>query len=563
MAYVINKSQSGNITIPDGQAEATSTSLTLLGKNFAGYGGIVATNFVHMLENFSNTTAPAHPINGQLWYDNNTSQKTLKVYDAPNGVWKKLAGISVGASEPGNAVTGDLWWNTALSQLKGYTGSSWILIGPANTGFGISGQVVVEIPDNLASTHVVIKEYIYDVLIAVYSKDAAFTHGGTGDAADMVSGFSVIKPGVNLATNIANIQFNGNANNALQLNNLSSTDFLRANIPSLTTSTLTVKTDTGFYVGDGSDLVLNVSNGKDVGITNQTTNGNITISVSGTGQAMLPAAYSISDTYSLTTKQYVDNAVLTANASVNALTLFRTGANNIEGNIAPAVGNTNVFTFGTSTARFNNMYSTTFTGNLSGNVSGTTATLTGNISAGNANITGLVTTNTLTVTSNTTTGNVVPSLNNVYDLGSASNKYRTLYCGNITGTAYQAQYADLAEVYSADAEYEAGTVLIIGGEQEVTQSTIACDTKVIGIVSSAPAYIMNSEATGVKVALLGRVPCKVTGRITKGDRLVTSDIAGHAMAIGLGDLASGCIVGKALQDFNGNSGTIEVFVDRM
>lgn len=101
------------------------------------------------------------------------------------------------------------------------------------------------------------------------------------------------------------------------------------------------------------------------------------------------------------------------------------------------------------------------------------------------------------------------------------------------GTATSAQYADLAELYTADAEYEPGTVLKIGGEAEVTQTTDAFCPEVFGIVSTNPAYLMNSacEGTSVAIALEGRVPCKVIGPVKKGQRLVASEQPGVARAV--------------------------------
>lgn len=118
--------------------------------------------------------------------------------------------------------------------------------------------------------------------------------------------------------------------------------------------------------------------------------------------------------------------------------------------------------------------------------------------------------------------------------GNKINKGLTLGAGmKMHGTATTAEYADLAELYTSDAEYDAGTVLKIGGEAEVTQTTIEYCPEVFGIVSSNPAYLMNSgaEGTTVPVALEGRVPCKVIGEVHKGQRLIASDTPGVARAV--------------------------------
>ena len=152
--------------------------------------------------------------------------------------------------------------------------------------------------------------------------------------------------------------------------------------------------------------------------------------------------------------------------------------------------------------------------------------------------------------------------------------------GNATGnignsTAYfntafvkstSAQYADLAEMYVADQKYPPGTVLEFGGANEVTQTTRGHSTAVAGIVSTNPSYLMNATQTGdnvVAVALVGRVPCRVVGTIQKGDRLVSSAIAGTATAYNPSEYQPGCIIGKALEDYNSiNDGVIEVAVGR-
>jgi len=120
------------------------------------------------------------------------------------------------------------------------------------------------------------------------------------------------------------------------------------------------------------------------------------------------------------------------------------------------------------------------------------------------------------------------------------------------GRATEAEYADLAEIYSSDADYEPGTVLMIGGEAEVTQTTEAFSPDVFGIVSTNPAYLMNSTAEGVAVALEGRVPCKVIGPVRKGQRLVSSEEPGVARAVSDYERQEALdwyrIVGRALAD---------------
>jgi hypothetical protein len=138
--------------------------------------------------------------------------------------------------------------------------------------------------------------------------------------------------------------------------------------------------------------------------------------------------------------------------------------------------------------------------------------------------------------------------------------------GVINGTATSARYADLAENYVADASYEPGTVLVFGGSHEISIATDSHTPAIAGIVSTKPAHLMNSECEGefvLPVALQGRAPCKVTGKIRKGDRLVASTIAGFATVMDKTLYEPGCIIGKALEDFEGDAGVIEVVVGRV
>jgi len=174
--------------------------------------------------------------------------------------------------------------------------------------------------------------------------------------------------------------------------------------------------------------------------------------------------------------------------------------------------------------------------------------------------------NTDTITFNArAASDLLPSTNNARSLGSGALKWNTVYATTFDGTALTAKYADLAENYQADAEYEPGTVLIFGGAAEVTITTIKDDHRVAGIVSTNPAYLMNSDLQGanvVSVALQGRVPCKVLGKVRKGDLLVSSAIPGYAM-VGQAP-AVGTVIGKALENKDSEGkGIIEAVVGRV
>ena len=151
--------------------------------------------------------------------------------------------------------------------------------------------------------------------------------------------------------------------------------------------------------------------------------------------------------------------------------------------------------------------------------------------------------------------------NGVGNIGNATNYFNTVFA-----KATSAQYADLAEMYVADTDYTPGTVVEFGGNSEITITTVTHSTQVAGIISTQPAYLMNSTQAGehpLEVALVGRVPCSVVGTIRKGDRLVSSDRPGIAQALDMNQYQPGCIIGKALAEYNSTEpGVIEVAVGR-
>jgi hypothetical protein len=168
-----------------------------------------------------------------------------------------------------------------------------------------------------------------------------------------------------------------------------------------------------------------------------------------------------------------------------------------------------------------------------------------------------------TFTTDITTPAILKSgTNGTGDIGQTANRYGTVWANTFSGVSTTARYADLAEKYSADAEYEPGTVLHFGGEAEVT----LCDTdmcrKVAGVVTTAPAHLMNSELEGVTaaIALQGRVPCKVVGPVAKGDMMVS---AGNGYARAEENPVLGAVIGKSLENFDGAEGVIEVAVGRL
>jgi hypothetical protein len=272
MAYTINLTD-GTIfaTIADGTIN-TASSMTLVGKNYAGYGEFLDENFIHLLENSSNTTAPGAPIEGQLWWDSGLG--LLKVYNG--STFKTISAATAQSTAPTSNVTGDLWYDTTNAQLKVWTGSAFLLVGPAFTaGTGTTGAIVDTILDNTSTSHVVIKFYVEDDVIAIMSKDAAFTPQSA--IPGWGSGQQVL-PGMTMSTASATYLFQGTATDAQLLDGIDSTGFLSSTANDTTSGTLGVLNDTGLSVGVDSDLRMSVS-GVNTTIANQTSNGNLVFSV--------------------------------------------------------------------------------------------------------------------------------------------------------------------------------------------------------------------------------------------------------------------------------------------
>ena len=180
--------------------------------------------------------------------------------------------------------------------------------------------------------------------------------------------------------------------------------------------------------------------------------------------------------------------------------------------------------------------------------------VTGTVTGGNFTTAGIITVNSgaaaTAIVNGATTG--------VGNIGSSTVAFNTVFAKATT-----AQYADLAEMYAADADYAPGTVVDFGGTQEITISATAASDRIAGVVSTDPAHLMNSTQQGehvIAVALTGRVPTRVTGTVWKGAMMISAG-NGHAQACATPSI--GTVIGKSLEDFSGDSGMIHVVVGRL
>ena len=276
MAYTINLTD-GTIfaTVADGTIN-TASSMTLVGKNYAGYGEFLDENFIHLLENGSNTTAPGAPLTGQLWWDK--TNNVMKVYNGTT--FKVISAATASSSAPTSNVAGDLWFDTTNQQLKVYNGSAFILVGPASTsGQGTSGAIVTTVQDTSLVDHVIVQLYVNNVIVAIVSKDATFTPGGSG-----ITGFATVGPGIQLSSSVSGAVFGGTATDADALDGLASTQFLRSDVNDTTSGTLGVLNDTGLTVGADQDAKISVTTANSaVTIANQTSGANLIFQVNVAG----------------------------------------------------------------------------------------------------------------------------------------------------------------------------------------------------------------------------------------------------------------------------------------
>lgn len=567
-------------TIADGTIN-TASSMTLVGKNYAGYGQFLDTNFMHLLENSSDSTAPAAPLTGQLWWDKGNG--LLKVYNGTT--FKTISAATASASAPTGAVTGDLWFDTANQQLKAWTGSNWLLIGPNFTSSqGQTGAFAETINDNGGNPKTITSLYVNNARVGVVYDAASFI-----PQASLLSTFPTIYPGITLTT-ANSASFAGTANNAVYINSLSSTQFMRSDAATSTTGVLRVLNNSGLFVGT-SNAVSITQSGSDGKISSTISGQSLIIDANVGGTPTTVATVSGANGNFVINTAAVVGTTLTAAGNITGGNI-RTGGqvsatgNITGGNIITATATvTTVNATGTITANVvvANNITVNANANVTGNVAGsffigngsqltgiTLATSAqkivngsteancgapgGNINVnigGTSNVAvffsgGQVIKGSLTVNQDGGTTAILNGAGNaIGNIGSSSS-----YFNRVFATSTTALYADVAERFAADEVMEPGTVVELGGIKEITRSREPLSDNVFGVISNRAAFLMNGGAgeddTHPPVAMTGRVPVRVMGKINKGDRLVSAGM-GIARAALPGEATSFNVIGRALE----------------
>jgi hypothetical protein len=505
MAYKINNTFGTLlVTLPDGTIDTSTTDLTLFGKGYAGFGEKLNENFVQLLENFNNTSAPDNKIQGQLWFDQ--TNKQINVYTGAK--WKPVGSTTNSTSSPTNAVQGDLWFDTANNQLYVYTGSVWTLIGPTSiAGSGVTQVVTEVVQDNTGVFRSILKLVTQDTVVGVVS-NLAFTPSATEEnaVALIAAGFSSVAQGIQLSSTVSNAKFRGTATNSDALGGVAVANFLRSDQNDSTTGHLEIQNDNGLRIGASNDIEM-VMSGDNFSIANVTEDGDISFKVNdgGVTKTVMTMTGStgnidVSGDFRITGNLTIDGDTVTSNTSTltvedNIIELNR--------NVSSAAGMPNysglkVNRGETSSATEQDLFwvwdetfaddGTTIYGNAGG---AWTAFASGG-------------------------GDTELSAPTLVDIRA----------NVVHATSTAAQYADLAERYEADCELSVGDVVILGGHAEITKCIKELDDAVFGVVSESPAFLMNAQAgnndTHPMIALKGRVLVKLRGTGQAGDRIVSA-----------------------------------------
>jgi hypothetical protein len=275
MAYTVNKTNSAaspnQYIVQDGVVN-TQTDLSFIGKGYAGYGELIAENFLHLLENFAAPTEPTKPVQGQLYYDSDNNR--LKVYTG-NLFVPAGGNVPYQPTQPTGIQQGDLWIDSDIGQLFFYDGSASVLVGPPASTGSLNGFVFENVTDSTTASQPITKWYSDGTLIAIVS-DTEFT------PQTAITGFPTVYKGITFTTSPSGIKLNGTATDSDALGGIAAASFLRSDANDTTTGTLGIVNDSGLTVGADNDLSITVD-GNGVIFSNTAQNTDITFKINDGG----------------------------------------------------------------------------------------------------------------------------------------------------------------------------------------------------------------------------------------------------------------------------------------
>ena len=260
MAYQIDRfNGTFLVSVDDQTLNSTATDLRFVGRNYSGYGEIENENFLHLLENFANSSAPPRAISGQTWFD--TSTKKLKIYDGNK--FKVTTGAEASATAPTGLAIGDFWWDNQNEQIKVWNGTEFVLVGPEKSPiYGDTSTAPAVVKDSVGSDQQIIKFQVGGEVIAIVSRSTF----NLNTVINPITGFGLLKPGINFINSDPTTgetsgthRFIGTSSNAERLGGFVATDYLRSGNTSFI-SQVSFK-DNGFAVGDQDDFRLTIVNG--------------------------------------------------------------------------------------------------------------------------------------------------------------------------------------------------------------------------------------------------------------------------------------------------------------
>jgi hypothetical protein len=559
MTYSIqNYSGSKTYTVTDGYVDRADLDIDLVGKGTLGYGQSLNTNFLKILENFNGDTPPPKAVEGQLWWRH--SQQQLYVYNAA-GAFVSLNPVSVTAFDMGNIHIQD------SSITNTYTNAN-VNILANGTGFvttnklGITGTTTTKVLYVAANGSVQTSGMTYNPTSDTLTVTSL---NGTNIAGTLTTAAQTAITSVGTLNNLAvtgNIAATGNITAISNVGIGTASPQRKLDIEQLSTDYQVRIGDTGgnyYDIGRNTTTGLLTFNGNQAvasGYKFSTVNGDRLVinTVGNMGLGMTPSTDTTYRWLQIVGNSSTVGGVVQTQTSSGEVTahLFNNSAAGYigTGTNHPLILRVNANEVG--------QFNTSGTLVLSGGGGGTQILMQngGDLVINNAANTGSVKLNCDNDKQLLTNSSIVPGTNGTLDLGTTDLRWSTIW-----GKASSAVYADLAENYEADQNYEPGTVVEFGGEFEVTQAKTN-STRVAGIVSTNPGYLMNAEAKGnfiIPIGLVGRVPCKVVGPVFKGDMMVS---AGDGYAVASSAPNIGTVIGKALENLAGGVGVIEVVVGR-